>query len=333
MLSFNNLNTLQNPTVILNVRGYRYEILMNRLSQFPATSRLGLLKDFHQLEPEQLLEICDNYSLIRKEFYFDRDPGILANILNYSSSMKLHFGQQYCSVHLRNELKYWGFDDEHLDFCCQYKLAKIDNDMKIFYKTYEEFDDQSTLALAYKDKCLGKLRMNLWNITEKPGSSWKANVNSFTSYQFVSEMNIYNFFKNFKAFFFFTNTILVISIINLVLPTIPSFTLTESINGTNVTVARDSGGIIDNSVNIAFSIIEFICVGWFTIEVIVRFLISYSNRQFFTSTYNLIDIFVLLPFYLWLCLAFLDIKILKEISRMVKILRLFKCTRYSGSLN
>ena len=180
MLTFNNLNTFhenQNPTVILNVRGYRYEILMNRLNQFPDTSRLGRLKDFHQLEPEQLLDICDNYSLIRKEFYFDRDPEILANTLNYSRAMKLHFGQQYCSVYLRNELKYWGFDDEHLDFCCQYKLAKIDKDMKPFTKNYEEFDDQTSLAVAYKDKWLGQLRMNLWNLTEKPGSSWKANVN------------------------------------------------------------------------------------------------------------------------------------------------------------
>ena len=131
----------------------------------------------------------------------------------------------------------------------------------------------------------------------------------------------------------FTNLILLISVINLVLSTIPSFQLTETINGTNLTEAIKNSFIIDNSVNIAFSIIEFICVGWFTIEVIIRFLISYSNKQFFTSIYNLIDIFVLLPFYLWLCLAFLDLKILKEISRMVKILRLFKCTRYSESLN
>ena len=131
----------------------------------------------------------------------------------------------------------------------------------------------------------------------------------------------------------FTNLILVISVINLILPTIPSFQLTEIINNTNVTEVANKNGIIDNSVSIAFSIIEFICVTWFTIELVIRYLISYSNRQFFTCIYNLIDIFVVLMFFLWLCLSFLDVKLLKEISRMLKILRLFKCTRYSQSLN
>ena len=130
----------------------------------------------------------------------------------------------------------------------------------------------------------------------------------------------------------FTNLILMISVINLVLSTIPSFRLTQIINGTEIPMVYD-GGAIDNSVSIAFAIIEFICVGWFTIEVIIRYLISYSNRQFFTCIYNLIDIFVLVIFFLWLCLSVLDIKILKEISRMLKILRLFKCSRYSQSLN
>jgi hypothetical protein len=119
----------------------------------------------------------------------------------------------------------------------------------------------------------------------------------------------------------------LVSIVNLIVPTIPYF-----IN-TNLTKTNNTNYQIDYSIDITFSIIEFICVGWFTIEIILRFLISYNKLQFFKSAYNIIDLIVLIPFYLYLILAYLDIRLLKEISRMLKILRLFKCTRYSESLS
>ena len=138
-----------------------------------------------------------------------------------------------------------------------------------------------------------------------------------------------------KLFFCFTNSMLILSIVNLIVSTMPCFQIAKSTTNTsNITTTADSNSnLIDQSVSIVFSVIEFSCVGWFTLEIFLRYLISLSNRQFFTSVYNLIDIGVLVPFYAWLCLASLNLKILKEISRMLKILRLFKCTRYSSSLN
>ncbi len=91
--------------------------------------------------------------------------------------------------------------------------------------------------------------------------------------------------------------------------------------------------IIDTSVSIGFSIVEFICVGWFTIEVFIRLFISYSKKQFFTSGYNIVDIIVLIPFYLYLILSFLNLRLLRQIGNMLKILRLFKCSRYSKNLS
>jgi hypothetical protein len=132
-----------------------------------------------------------------------------------------------------------------------------------------------------------------------------------------------------KAFFFFTNFILVVSIVNLILPTLPYF---KSINSTN-SDNSSSINIIDPTISIGFSIVEFICVGWFTLEVIIRLFVSYSKKKFFISAYNLIDIGVLIPFYLWLILSFLNFTLLRKIGNMLKILRLFKCSRYSKSLS
>ena len=166
-----------NSKVVINARGYKYQILLQRLNQFPETSRLGRLKYFDQMEPDQLLQICDDYDLINKEFYFDRDPGLLANILNFNLPNKIHFGEKHCPIYLRNELDYWGIEEEHIDICCRYLFKSLESDMQVFFQSPP--DSQVELAQKYKGKWLSELRMKLWYITEIPSSSWTAKVISF----------------------------------------------------------------------------------------------------------------------------------------------------------
>ena len=163
----------QNPTLLLNARGRVYEILLHKLEQFPAASRLGKLRNFVYMEADELLDVCDNYDLNANEFYFDRDADILGGILNFSSTGKLHFSENVCIFFLRNELHYWGFNQEHLDLCCRFTTSLKHSSMSCFDANSE---DKPDLTNKCKKKWLGTLRIKLMDITEKPDSCFMAKV-------------------------------------------------------------------------------------------------------------------------------------------------------------
>ena len=57
--------------IILNVGGFRFETYRTTLKKIPAT-RLS-----------RLTEALANYDPVLNEFFFDRHPGVFAQILNY----------------------------------------------------------------------------------------------------------------------------------------------------------------------------------------------------------------------------------------------------------
>lgn len=62
--------------IILNVGGIRYETYKSTLKKIPAT-RLS-----------RLTEALANYDTVLNEYFFDRHPGVFAQILNYYRSEK-----------------------------------------------------------------------------------------------------------------------------------------------------------------------------------------------------------------------------------------------------
>ncbi|KAK6029306.1 hypothetical protein OSTOST_04582 [Ostertagia ostertagi] len=94
--------------------------------------------------------------------------------------------------------------------------------------------------------------------------------------------------------------------------------------------------------NFALVLLEYVCIGWFTFEYIIRLIIYPKRGEFLRKTLNIIDMLTILPFYLEMCLPFAGVEShFKEITgamlvvrvlRVLKMARVFKLARYSSSL-
>ena len=90
--------------VVLNVGGIRHETYKATLKKIPAT-RLS-----------RLTEALANYDPILNEYFFDRHPGVFAQILNYYRTGKLHYPTDVCGPLFEEELDFWGLDANQVRF-------------------------------------------------------------------------------------------------------------------------------------------------------------------------------------------------------------------------
>lgn len=149
--------------VKLNVGGEHHEILWENLGKLPDT-RLGQLKNARN--HDDILSICDDYSLDYNEYFFDRQPKSFNSILNLYRTSKLHLSEEICVMEFMEELEYWGVDESLMDGCCQLKLQQrrdqLSDDLKkdteyLYLSDEEEFGDST----------LEKVKKNIWDLFEK----------------------------------------------------------------------------------------------------------------------------------------------------------------------
>ena len=69
----------QRQRVVLNVGGFKHEVLWSTLNRIP-NSRLGKLKI--NINNEDLYNLCDDFDPEKLEFFFDRDPTLFNMMLN-----------------------------------------------------------------------------------------------------------------------------------------------------------------------------------------------------------------------------------------------------------
>lgn len=83
---------------------------------------------------------------------------------------------------------------------------------------------------------------------------------------------------------------------------------------------------------LALAILEGICVAWFTLELMVRFIFCPQKLAFFKKVMNWIDFLAIVPFYISLGYpSESDVEIL-NIIRLIRIFRIFKLSRHSSGL-
>lgn len=99
--------------VVLNVGGIRHETYKATLKKIPAT-RLS-----------RLTEALANYDPILNEYFFDRHPGVFAQVLNYYRTGKLHYPSDVCGPLFEEELEFWGLDANQVEPCCWMTYTQV----------------------------------------------------------------------------------------------------------------------------------------------------------------------------------------------------------------
>ncbi|XP_021365226.1 potassium voltage-gated channel protein Shaw-like isoform X1 [Mizuhopecten yessoensis] len=311
------MNTLDaDNRVILNVGGIRHETYKATLKKIPAT-RLS-----------RLTEALANYDPVLNEYFFDRHPGVFAQILNYYRSGKLHYPTDVCGPLFEEELEFWGLDSNQVEPCCwmtytshrdtQDVLGILDRlDLDTDKPTEEDIMKKFGWEEEYRTgelNCWQRIQPKIWALFDEPYSSSSAK-------KVIAVVSVF---------------FIVVSILSFCLKTHPEMRVPVLRNATsnasdgNLTWRLEKRKTEPHE---AFFYIECASNAWFTFEIIIRLIVAPNKLDFLKAPVNIIDIIATLSFYLDFLLTSLKQESdILEFFSIIRIMRLCKLTRHSAGL-
>ncbi|XP_076831435.1 voltage-gated potassium channel regulatory subunit KCNG3-like isoform X2 [Brachyhypopomus gauderio] len=244
---------------IINVGGTRYAFPKDVIKDFP----LSRVSRLHSCVSErEVLEVCDDYDRERNEFFFDRHSEAFGFIMLYVKYGKLRFVPHMCELSFYNEMIYWGLESSDLEFCCQ---RRLDDRMSDTYTHFSEEDHKVEDELDAEDEMssrIGAKKEAKW--LERMRRTFEEPTSSVAAQILASVSVIF----------------VIVSMVILCASTLPDWKTAES-----------------NMVE-EHRIIEAVCIGWFTAECIVRFLVSRDKCEFVRRPLNIIDLLAITPYYI-----------------------------------
>lgn len=171
--------------VIINVGGLRYQFPWTTLEDFPL-SRLGQLRLCNSFD--EIMRVCDDYDVVRNEFFFDRSPCAFRTILTYLRAGKLRSLREMCALSFQEELLYWGVPEESLEWCCRRRLLQRLEECEELERMAEEDeeDEGDSETGSSGESRLGRCMGNLRDMVEKPQSGLPGKIFACLSVLFVT---------------------------------------------------------------------------------------------------------------------------------------------------
>ncbi|TRY90924.1 hypothetical protein DNTS_014450 [Danionella cerebrum] len=261
---------------IINVGGIRYHIPWSTLEEFPLT-RLGKLRSCRK--EEEILDLCDDYDAHYNEFFFDRSPSAFRSIVTFLAAGKLRLLREMCALSFQEELLYWGVEETSLEWCCLRKLHLRQEEQRERMRMEEDEADltaphscEETLGVVSPEEgSMGGCMHNLRDMVENPHSGIPGKIFACLSVVFVA-----------------------ITAVTLCVSTMPDLREEE-----------ERGECSQRCYNIF--VLETVCVGWFSLEFLLRFIQTQSKCSFLKTPLNVIDVVAILPYYITLIVDSLSV--------------------------
>ncbi|TKS88979.1 Potassium voltage-gated channel subfamily G member 2 [Collichthys lucidus] len=270
---------LADGAAIINVGGIKYRIPWSTLEEFPLT-RLGKLRSCSN--EAEIMDVCDDYDGSRNEYFFDRSPSAFRTIVTFLAAGKLRLLREMCALSFQEELLYWGVEENNLDWCCLRKLRLRQEEYKEQQRLEEEDAEltspqsceesqqppgMGSLEETHTGGCMQRLR----DMVENPHSGLPGKIFACLSVIFVA-----------------------ITAVTLCVSTMPDLREEE-----------ERGECSQRCYNIF--VLETVCVAWFSLEFLLRFIQTQSKCMFLRTPLNVIDVVAILPYYITLIVDSLSV--------------------------
>ncbi|XP_010869743.2 potassium voltage-gated channel subfamily V member 2 [Esox lucius] len=280
----------------INVGGKVFYIPKKMAVRFPRT-RIGSLALC--TDRVKQLSLCDDYSVLTNEFFFDRDPMFFYYIFHFYRSGVLWVMQELCPFNFEEEMLYWGLSWTDTQSCCRILFEEKVDEMRDNLKIEEELMAEIAIKYdeeGYKTMFLGGVRKKLWELMENPYSSLLA-----------------------KVFAIVSSLLVLISIVALTLNTVEELRTYTLFNKTYMEWVE------------TFSIL------FFTFEYFLRLFTTCDIKHFVKSVLNLMDLVAITPYFIQLIFETFagtedprfqeDLKTLSRASKVLKVVKLMRIFR------
>ncbi|KAM9772661.1 potassium voltage-gated channel subfamily G member 3 [Syngnathus typhle] len=285
---------------VLNVGGTRYAFTRDVIRDFP----LSRVSRLHACATEkEVLELCDDYDRERNEFFFDRHAQAFVFIMLYVRSGKLRFVPGVCELSFYTEMLYWGLESAHLDSCCQKRLDERLSEVGL-----------SEVGLSQHGDTMEEPQSPGGDPVEAMELTWRAKwlerarrafeePNSSLGAQVLATVSV---------------VFVIVSMVMLCASTLPDWDTAKM-----------------NTVE-EHRIVEAVCIGWFTAECLLRFLVARDKWDFLRRPLNIIDVVAITPYYVTMAMARAGMPgaglgvagVFLRVLRMMRVFWLMKLARH-----
>ncbi|CAG5124322.1 unnamed protein product, partial [Candidula unifasciata] len=222
---------------------------------------------------------------------------------------ELHVPLEVCGAVVKRELDFWQIEELQIKACCwRHYRSYIENQriLNSFNKSLEH--EQRKIDLSNL-KGWRLLQMKLWLIMDHPRTSKLAMLYGIASFLFVAA-----------------------SIAGFCLETLPELRPKISQNRTLASCNGDTKQLhVVMASNEALNALDFICTVFFTLELVMRFLVSPWKLKFVRNPMNIIDLLALVPLYVQVIFeqsdlqsCYMNERFVIEIMFILRIFRMFR---------